>query len=295
MDRPYVAAGAFRAGSVLVGGPDLVLLAGPCVLETREAALRSADFLAEVCRRLGVPFVFKASFDKANRTSPGAFRGPGLETGLAWLRAVRDTVGVPVTTDVHLPAQAALAAEAVDLLQVPAFLCRQSDLVEACAHTGRPVNVKKGPFLAPGAMAGVVDRLRGAGAAGILLTERGTSFGHGDLVVDYRGLPVLRALGVPVCMDATHACQRPPLGDTASGGDRSFAAPLARAAVAVGVDAIFLEVHEDPDRAPSDAASMLPFSAVEPLLRSLLALRAGLARADDGREPQGPPRGLDMP
>ncbi len=276
MDRPSVAAGAFRAGSVLVGGPDLVVLAGPCVLETREAALRTAAALAGICRGLGLPLVFKASFDKANRTSAVAFRGPGLATGLAWLRDVREAVGVPVTTDVHLPEQAAPAAEVVDLLQVPALLCRQTDLVEACARTGRPVNVKKGPSVAPGAMAGVVAKLRAAGASGILLTERGTAFGHGDLVVDFRGLPALRALGVPVCMDATHACQRPPLGGDGSGGDRRLAAPLARAAVAVGVDAVFLEVHESPDRAPSDAASMLPLDAVAPLLRSLRAIRAAL-------------------
>ena len=264
-----------HAGAVAIGGPALVLIAGPCVIESRDFTLRIAEQLAATCRALGVPLIFKASFDKANRSSIGAYRGPGLEAGLEVLAAVRDATGSPVTTDVHLPEQAASVADVADLLQVPAFLCRQTDLLLACAATGKPVNVKKGQFMAPAAMGPVVDKLRSAYAAGVVLTERGTSFGHGDLVVDYRGLPAMRAMGVPVCMDATHACQQPPTGGPGTGGLRAMVPVLARAAVAVGIDALFLEVHPDPDRAPCDGANMLALEDLEPLLRGLLALRVG--------------------
>ncbi len=262
-----------QVGPVTIGGPALVLIAGPCVIESRTATLRLAEQLATTCGALGVPLIFKASFDKANRSSIAAYRGPGLEEGLGVLAAVRAAVGLPVTTDVHLPEQAAPVAAVVDMLQVPAFLCRQTDLLLACAATGKPVNVKKGQFMAPLAMGTVVDKLRSAQAAGVVLTERGTSFGHGDLVVDYRGLPTMRALGVPVCMDATHACQQPPTTGDRTGGVRAMVPVLARAAVAVGVDALFLEVHPDPARAPCDGANMLALADLEPLLERLLAMR----------------------
>ncbi|MFH1463322.1 MAG: 3-deoxy-8-phosphooctulonate synthase [Pseudomonadota bacterium] len=262
-----------QVGGVAVGGPDLVLIAGPCVLEGAEATLRLAEDLRALCARLDLPLIFKASFDKANRTSLGSFRGPGLEEGLAILARIQREVGLPITTDVHLPAQAAPVAEVADLLQVPAFLCRQTDLLVACAAAGRPVNVKKGQFVAPDAMGAVLAKLAPGRA---ILTERGTSFGHGDLVVDYRGLPLMRALGVPVCMDATHACQRPPMGGPSTGGLRAMIPVLARAAVAVGVDALFLEVHPDPEHAPCDGPNMLPLAELEPLLRSALAIRGAL-------------------
>jgi 2-dehydro-3-deoxyphosphooctonate aldolase (KDO 8-P synthase) len=272
MSTPHV-----QVGPVSIGGPELALIAGPCVIEDRDATLRIAEQLAEKCARLGLPLIFKASFDKANRTSVAAYRGPGLEAGLEVLAAVREATGLPITTDVHLPEQAAAVAAVVDLLQVPAFLCRQTDLLLACAATGTPVNVKKGQFMAPAAMGTVVDKLRSADVAGVVLTERGSSFGYGDLVVDYRGLPTMRALGVPVCMDATHACQQPPTGDAgtgaSTGGVRAMVPVLARAAVAVGIDALFLEVHPDPDRAPCDGSNMLALDDLEPLLEDLLALR----------------------
>ncbi len=262
-----------QVGAVTIGGPSLVLIAGPCVIEGRAATLDIAHALAATCDALGIPLIFKASFDKANRSTGTAFRGPGLDAGLEVLAAVREATGLPVTTDVHLPHQAAPIAAVVDLLQVPAFLCRQTDLLLACAATGRPVNVKKGQFMAPEAMGAVVEKLRAGGAGGTVLTERGSSFGHGDLVVDYRGLPAMRALGVPVCMDATHACQQPPRLGASTGGLRAMVPTLARAAVAVGIDALFLEVHPDPDRAPCDGSNMLPLAELEPLLRGLLALR----------------------
>jgi 2-dehydro-3-deoxyphosphooctonate aldolase (KDO 8-P synthase) len=221
------------------------------------------------CDAAGHPFVFKASFDKANRSSADSFRGHGIAFGLDVLRRVRDEVGVPVTTDVHLPEQAAEVASVVDLLQIPAFLCRQTDLLMACAETGKPVNVKKGQFMAPQAMKSVLEKVNGA--AGVLFTERGTTFGHGDLVVDMRGLVQMRALGVPICFDATHSCQKP-AGGPITGGDRSMARPLARAAVATGVDAVFAEVHEAPERAPSDAANMLRLEDFDAFLAPLAAL-----------------------
>lgn len=263
-----------RVGDVVLGGEALVLIAGPCVIEEEERVLRIASGLKEACAARGVPLIFKASFDKANRTSGGAYRGPGLAEGLRILRRVRDALGLPVTTDVHEPGQAAVAAEVVDLLQVPAFLCRQTDLLRACAETGRPVNVKKGPFLAPEDLAHAIDKARGAG--GVAVTERGTTFGYHDLVVDFRSLVRMRALGVPVVFDATHSTQRPAGLGAASGGDRSLAPPLARAAVAVGVDAIFAEVHDDPAVARSDAASQLPLAAVPALLASLAAVRSAV-------------------
>lgn len=260
--------------ALLQVGPDqpLLLIAGPCVIEEPERALRIAGQLSRIAASVGVQLVFKASFDKANRTSLDSYRGPGLEAGLQVLAQVRREVGVPVTTDVHLPEQAAPAAAVVDLLQVPAFLCRQTDLLVACAATGKPVNVKKGQFLAPEDMAHVRGKLRGAGAAGVLLTERGSSFGYHRLVVDMAGLAALRALGVPTCFDATHSVQRPGGLGGQSGGDRRLVPYLARAAVAAGVDAVFMEVHDDPDRARSDGPNMVPLHEVEALLRELVAI-----------------------
>jgi len=265
MERAYE---PVRIGDVTVGGDRLVFIAGPCVIEEPERVLRIATELQQICARLEVPLIFKASFDKANRTSAASYRGPGLDAGLQVLQQVR-ALGLPVTTDIHEPWQAEPVAAAVDLLQIPAFLCRQTSLLQAAAATGRPVNVKKGPFLAPHAMGPLVDKL--SAAPGVLLTERGTSFGHGDLVVDYRGLPTLRQ-HAPVVFDCTHATQRPGAHGQRSGGDRSLAAPLARAAVAVGIDAVFAEVHDDPARARSDADTQLPLPAVAPLLADLLAI-----------------------
>lgn len=255
------------------GGAPLVLIAGPCVIESRAHALGVAEALRDLGRRHGLPIIYKSSFDKANRSSLDGARGPGLAEGLAILAAVRAGLGLPVTTDVHAPEQAAVVAAAgVDLLQVPAFLCRQTDLLLACAATGRPVNWKKGQFMAPFQVGPAVDKLRRAGCPGVLVTERGTTFGHGDLVVDYRGLDALRAEGHAVCFDATHSVQRPGALGGASGGERRFVPALARAAVAVGVDALFVEVHPDPASAPSDGPNMLPLDALDAFLRGVCAV-----------------------
>lgn len=259
-----------------VGAGPLVALLGPCVLESREGALRIGEGVGEVCARLGLRWVFKASFDKANRSSVQGFRGPGLERGLEWLAFLRERLGVPVVTDVHTPEQAAPVAAVVDLLQVPAFLCRQTDLLAACGETGRPVNVKKGQFLAPEDMAGVLSKLP---PGRVMLTERGVSFGYHELVVDFRGLRTMRALGAPVCFDCTHSVQRPGAGGKPgeplrSGGDRRFAPVLARAAAAVGIDALFAEVHDAPEQALSDGPNMLRLSELEGVLRRVLAVRA---------------------
>ena len=259
-------------GPHTLGDGALTLLAGPCVVEGRDRTLRIAERLATMCAARGLALVFKASFDKANRSAGSSFRGLGVAEGLAVLAEVKATFGLPIVTDVHQPEQAAMAAEVADLLQIPAFLCRQTDLLNAAAATGRPVNVKKGQFLAPWDMANVVQKLREADAAGILLTERGASFGYNNLVVDMRGLAVMRGLGVPVCFDATHSVQIPGgLGDK-SGGQREFAPILARAAVAAGVDAVFMEVHDDPDSALSDGPNMLPLDGLSSLLDTLLRL-----------------------
>jgi 2-dehydro-3-deoxyphosphooctonate aldolase (KDO 8-P synthase) len=260
--------GGGAAREVLVGGGPLVLIAGPCVLEEPDRVLRIAEGCAAAAAARGLPYVFKASWDKANRTTGTSFRGPGLDEGLALLARVRATVGCPVTTDVHESTQVAAVAEVVDLLQVPAFLCRQTELLTACGASGRPVNVKKGQFLAPADMAFAVAKVRAGGAGGVLVTERGTTFGYGDLVVDVRGLPILRALA-PVVFDGTHSAQRPGQGGH-TGGDRSVIPTLCRAAVAVGVDALFLEVHDDPAVARSDAATQWPLPALGELLDQVL-------------------------
>jgi len=263
----------------------LTLIAGPCVIESRDLVMQVAEHVSGLCQELGIRHVFKASFDKANRSSGKSFRGPGSDEGLKILQEVRESFGVPVLTDIHESHQAAAAAQAVDVLQIPAFLCRQTDLLEAAAQavagTDTVVNVKKGQFLAPWDMAQVVNKMAESGldpASGRLwLTERGSCFGYNTLVVDYRSLPQMQALGCPVIFDATHAVQQPGGQGTTSGGQREFVAPLARAAVAVGVDGLFLEVHPDPTVALSDGPNMVPLHRLKALLSQLVALRNVLA------------------
>jgi 2-dehydro-3-deoxyphosphooctonate aldolase (KDO 8-P synthase) len=264
---------AVKIGAALFGTGRLGLIAGPCVIESLEICLEVAGRLREVAGRLGMPYVFKASFDKANRTALASARGPGVEQGLEVLGAVRRQLGVAVLTDIHESWQAAAAAEVVDALQIPAFLCRQTDLLVAAARTGKPVNVKKAQFLAPWDMRNVVEKLVASGNRQILLTERGSTFGYNNLVVDFRSLPIMRGLGFPVIYDATHSLQLPGAGGDASGAHREYAPHLARAAVAVGVDGLFIETHPDPDRALSDAAAQLPLAAMPALLEELLRIQ----------------------
>jgi len=261
-----------RTSNRTIGCGTLAVFAGPCVAESRELCFQVAERMAAVCEKLGVQYIFKASFDKANRSSGDSFRGPGIDAGLAMLEAVKERFGLPVVTDVHESAQAAQVASVADFLQVPAFLCRQTDLLVACAATGRPVNVKKGQFLAPEDMAGVIGKLRAAGCRDILLTERGTTFGYHNLVVDMRSLAAMRALGVPVVFDATHSVQLPGGLGKASGGQRQYVPYLARAAAAVGIDALFLEVHPDPDHALSDGPNSLDFEAAEQTIKQVKAI-----------------------
>jgi len=268
-----VATRRVRAGTVEIGGgAPLALIAGPCVIESREAALRHAERLADVAARAGLPLVYKSSFDKANRTSLASFRGVGLDEGLAILAEVRRTTGLPVLTDVHEEAQITAVAAVVDVLQTPAFLCRQTDFIVAVAAAGRPVNLKKGQFLSPWEMEQVVAKARSTGNHDLLVCERGFTFGYNNLVADFRALPVLAETGCPVVFDATHSVQQPGGLGTASGGDRRFVAPLARAAVAAGVDAVFMEVHEDPGRALSDGATSVALAQLPALLAELAAI-----------------------
>ena len=263
-----VSVGDVRFGNAL----PLALIAGPCQLESRAHALEMAVALKEIAARVGVGLVYKTSFDKANRTSAKAARGIGLDSALPIFAEIRETLALPVLTDVHEAAQCARVAEAVDVLQIPAFLCRQTDLLIAAAATGRVVNVKKGQFLAPWDMANVVAKITGAGNANVLVTERGVSFGYNTLVSDMRALPILRrTTGAPVIFDATHSVQQPGGQGTSSGGEREFVPVLARAAVAIGVAGVFVETHHDPDHAPSDGPNMLPLKEMEPLLRELVA------------------------
>jgi 2-dehydro-3-deoxyphosphooctonate aldolase (KDO 8-P synthase) len=259
-------------------GQPLLLIAGPCVVESAELAHHVAGTMLETCRTLGINYVFKASYDKANRTSGNAFRGPGRDEGLAVLADVRAKLGIPTLTDIHESSDAGNAAAAVDILQIPAFLCRQTDLLLAAAATGRAVNVKKGQFLAPWDMRNVVDKLRGGGAKNVLVTERGASFGYNTLVVDYRSLPQLRDTGAPVIFDVTHSVQQPGGQGTSSGGQREYAGALARAAVAVGVDGLFIEVHPDPDKGLSDGPNMIPLHRIPAFLEQLLAIREAVQR-----------------
>jgi 2-dehydro-3-deoxyphosphooctonate aldolase (KDO 8-P synthase) len=262
----------FRVGD----GTAPLLIAGPCVIESRDMALRHAEAIRDLAAEHGFHYCFKSSFDKANRTSVDSFRGPGLEGGLDILATVRREVGVAVLTDFHTAEQAGPVGEVVDVLQVPAFLCRQTDLLLAAAKTGKAVSVKKGQFLAPENMGPVVGKLTAGGCEDIMLTERGVTFGYGNLVVDFRALPIMRRLGHPVIFDVTHSVQRPGGLGTKTGGDRTEAPVLARAAAAVGVDGFFMEVHEDPDRGKSDAANMLALETVGPLLAQLQRIRAAL-------------------
>ncbi len=251
----------------------LLLIAGPCVLQSDEISAQIAEVLAKINERDDVNVVFKASFDKANRTSASAIRGPGMADGLAMLKQVGNTFGLPTTTDMHLPAQAAAIADVCDLIQIPAFLARQTDLIVSAAQTGRPLNVKKGQFMAPEDMQYVVQKARAAGDGGIMLCERGTFFGYGRLVNDMQALPIMRSLGVPVVYDATHSVQRPGSGGGSTGGNREMVEPLARAAVAIGIDAIFFETHPDPKTSPSDGANMVPLDQFSGLIDRLLQIR----------------------
>jgi len=268
-----------RIGGHPVGdGQKLLLIAGPCVMEGEAHGLAHARRVKALAERHGLPAIFKASFDKANRSSGKSYRGPGLEKGLAAFQAVKRETGLPCLTDVHETWQAEPAGEVVDVIQVPAFLCRQTDLVMACARAAKAVNVKKGQFLAPREMRHAVAKCREAGQENVLLTERGATFGYGNLVVDMRALVQMRELGVPVCMDATHSVQMPGSGGDTTAGDRQFVAPLARAAAAVGIDAIFMEIHEDPSVAKSDGPNSLDFDAAERVLRDVLAIRHALGQ-----------------
>ena len=260
----------FNVGEVEVGaGKPLALIAGPCVIEGRDPALRHASQLKEITERVGFPFIYKSSYDKANRTSLESYRGPGIEKGLKILAEVKKTVGVPILTDVHEQGQVDLVKEVADVLQIPAFLCRQTDFVLAVARSGRVVNIKKGQFLAPWDLRNVVDKIVATGNQRVLVTERGVSFGYNNLVADMRSLMIMREFGCPVVFDATHSLQLPGGMGKASGGQRRFIPALARAGVAVGVDAVFMEVHEDPDRALSDGPNSLPMKELEELLRCL--------------------------
>ncbi len=250
-----------------------MVIAGPCVLENESLTLQIAEQLTAVCDSLSLPLIFKASFDKANRTSLSSYRGPGLDEGLRILERVHKEHSVVVTTDIHEASQAATVAEVCQLLQIPAFLARQTDLLVAAAQTGRAVNVKKGQFMAPGDMRFIVEKLRGSNCDQIMLTERGTFFGYGKLVNDFAGLVSMRALGVPVVFDATHSVQQPSGGSGITLGNRAMVAPLARAAVAVGVDAIFIETHPEPDQSPCDAANIFPLADIQDLLSTLIAIR----------------------
>jgi 2-dehydro-3-deoxyphosphooctonate aldolase (KDO 8-P synthase) len=259
---------------VVLGGRELVLIAGPCVIESPSHAIELGRAIAEIAARVGMPYVFKASFDKANRTSVSSFRGPGLQDGLAALRGVKTALGVPILTDIHEAAQAAPVAEVADVIQIPAFLSRQTDLITAAARTGRVVNIKKGQFMAPRDMKHAIAKVVAAGNAKVCLTERGVAFGYNNLVVDMRAFPMMRELGVPVVFDVTHSLQLPGGGDGVTAGLAEYISPLARAGVGAGVDGIFLEVHEDPTRAKSDAQNALKLDLLEPLLRQLIAIHA---------------------
>jgi 2-dehydro-3-deoxyphosphooctonate aldolase (KDO 8-P synthase) len=275
-----------RIGAVTIGGgAPLTLIGGPCAIENEKHALMVAERLQRLTADAKVPFIYKSSYDKANRSSIHSYRGPGLTEGLRILQKVKDETGLAVLSDVHAVSEVAPAAQVLDVLQVPAFLCRQTDLIVACARSGRPVNVKKGQFVAPRDMVNVVEKVRASGSEDLLLTERGTSFGYNNLVVDFRGLPIMRAFGYPVVFDATHSVQLPGGQGDRSGGERQYVQALARAAVAVGVDALFMEIHEDPDRTLedgrplSDGPNMLRLDDLPRLLDEIRAIAAGPGRS----------------
>jgi 2-dehydro-3-deoxyphosphooctonate aldolase (KDO 8-P synthase) len=260
-------------GTFKVGGEQRhVLIAGPCVIENERVVMDTAQRVAEITQALGIPYIFKSSYDKANRSSIASFRGPGLKAGLAVLRKVKAEYGLPVLTDVHAVEEAAPAAEVADILQIPAFLCRQTDLLVAAARTGRVVNVKKGQFLSPWDMSNIIKKLEESGCRKIILTERGSSFGYNNLVVDIRSLPVMRSFGYPVIFDATHSVQLPGGAGDRSSGQREFVTPLASAAAAAGCDGFFMEVHPNPDAALSDGPNMVPLSQLKPLLERLVRI-----------------------
>ncbi|HEX7139165.1 MAG TPA: 3-deoxy-8-phosphooctulonate synthase [Vicinamibacterales bacterium] len=268
-------------GDFSLGEPHpLVLFAGPCVIESAQHAHDLAGRLVEIAKRVGIPYVFKASYDKANRTSGTSFRGPGLDEGLQTLARIKSAFAVPILTDIHEPSHAAPAARVADILQIPAFLCRQTDLLVAAAATGRVVNIKKGQFLAPDDVKHAVKKVKDAGNAKVVVTERGTSFGYHNLVVDMRAFPMMRAEGVPVVFDVTHSLQLPGGGEGVTAGQAEYIETLASAGVAAGVDGVFLEIHEDPARAKSDAQNALKLSALEPLLHRLLAIDRIVRRAE---------------
>jgi 2-dehydro-3-deoxyphosphooctonate aldolase (KDO 8-P synthase) len=257
-------------------GQPLVLIGGPCVIESEDSTLRIAESIQSICCRHNIPFIFKSSFDKANRTSVHSFRGQLLDEGLKILSKVKENLDLPILTDIHECNQAALVAEVVDIIQIPAFLCRQTDLLLAAAATGKTVNVKKGQFLAPWDMKSIIQKLEFGGAVNIILTERGTSFGYNNLVVDFRSLPQMKRLGYPIVFDATHSVQMPGGNGDTSGGQREFVPFLAKAAIAVGIDALFMEIHENPDSALSDSSNMLPLDELEILLKQVKNIRCSL-------------------
>ena len=264
----------FKIGSVEVGGQELLLIAGPCLVESEEHALKMAHAIRSIAKRAGVPYIFKASYDKANRTSINAHRGLGIDEGLRILGRVRNDAGVPVLTDVHEPSQVAAAAEVADVLQIPAFLCRQTNLIVEAACSGRSVNIKKGQFLAPHDMKNVIEKATSQGNERVMLTERGSSFGYNNLVVDFRGLPIMRDFGYPVIYDVTHSLQRPGGLGSSTGGDSQYIEYMARAGVACGVDGVFMEVHDNPAMALSDGPNSLPLARLEALLDKLKAIHS---------------------
>jgi 2-dehydro-3-deoxyphosphooctonate aldolase (KDO 8-P synthase) len=276
--------GKVSISDFVVGNGDLIMIAGPCVIESAEATLSIAQALKDYARELNLPLIFKASYDKANRTSVTSYRGPGLTKGLEILARVKDEVGLPVISDVHQVSDVAPAAEVLDVLQIPAFLCRQTDLLVAAAKTGKAVNIKKGQFMAPWDMSQAVDKVLATGNRRVLLTERGTMFGYNNLVVDFRSLPIMRSLGCPVILDVTHSVQLPGGQGTCSGGQREYIPLLARAGVAAGVDALFMEVHPDPDAALCDGPNSLLLSEVLPLWRNLAVLYRLVLKQEAGSE-----------
>ncbi len=265
-------------GSTIEVGSErpLLLIAGPCVLESEELGLQVASTMQKICQSLGISYVFKASFDKANRTSISSYRGPGLDRGLASLKRIKQELGVPVISDIHEPGQAGAAAEVLDIIQIPAFLCRQTDLLTAAAATGKPINLKKGQFVSPWEIKNGVNKIRSSGTSQVMLVERGASFGYNNLVVDMRAFPVMRGFDCPVIYDATHSVQLPGGAGTSSGGQREFIAPLSRAAVGAGIDGLFMEVHPDPDQALCDGPNSIALDDIEALLRQLVSIRAAL-------------------
>ncbi len=258
------------------GGQPLLLIGGPCALESGELARQVAGTMQEICGRLNLSYVFKASFDKANRTSLDSYRGPGIEKGLETLGRIREEFEVPVISDIHAPHQAAVAAEVLDIIQIPAFLCRQTDLLSAASATGKPINLKKGQFVSPWDMLNAVNKIRGAGNSSVMLVERGASFGYNNLVVDMRSLPVMQSFDCPVIYDATHSVQLPGGAGGSSGGQREFIEPLTRAAVAVGIDGLFMEIHPQPDKALCDGPNSMPLDSIEETLRKVVRIREAL-------------------